>query len=59
LQVLGSNGWARDDLTSLLDLVRGGKLKPIVDRTYSLPEINEAFRHMEDRHVFGKVLIKP
>lgn len=59
LQVLGSNGWARDDLASLLDLVRGGKLKPIVDRTYGLAEINEAFRHMEDRHVFGKVLIKP
>jgi NADPH:quinone reductase-like Zn-dependent oxidoreductase len=59
LQVLGSNGWAREDLASLLDLVRDGKLKPIVDRTYGLPEINEAFRHMEDRQVFGKVVIKP
>ena len=44
---------------ALLDLVRAGKLKPIVDKTYSLAEVNEAFQHMEDRHVFGKVVIKP
>lgn len=59
LQVLGSNGWAREDLTSLLDLVRTGKLKPIIDQTYSLEGINDAFAQLEDRKVFGKVLVKP
>lgn len=59
LQILGSNGWARDDLGSLLDLVRDKKLTPVVDRTYGLHEVNEAFRHVEDRQVFGKVLVKP
>ncbi|MBB1604805.1 zinc-binding dehydrogenase [Variovorax sp. UMC13] len=59
LQVLGSNGWAREDLTSLLDLVRSGKLQPVVDRTYALDQVNEAFQHLEDRKVFGKILVKP
>ena len=59
LQVLGSNGWMRDDLTSLLDLVRSGKLKPVIDKTYSLEQTNEAFQQLEYRRVFGKVLVKP
>lgn len=59
LQVLGSNGWAREDLTSLLDLVRTGKLKPVIDQTYPLEAINDAFQLMEDRKVFGKILVKP
>jgi NADPH:quinone reductase-like Zn-dependent oxidoreductase len=59
LQILGSNGWQRDDLQSLIDLVQQGKLKPVVDRTYQLSEINDAFKHMEDRHLFGKILVKP
>jgi len=59
LQVLGSNGWAREDLTSLLELVRKGQLKPIVDATYGLDQVNEAFQQLEDRKVFGKILVKP
>src|SRR3546814_16672843 len=33
LQILGSNGWLRDELTALLDQVRQGKLKPDIDKT--------------------------
>uniref|UniRef100_A0A1A9X0X7 Thioesterase domain-containing protein n=1 Tax=Glossina brevipalpis TaxID=37001 RepID=A0A1A9X0X7_9MUSC len=54
LQILGSNGWARGDLTRLLELVRAGKLNPVIDNTYALTDINEAFRQLEDRLVFGK-----
>jgi NADPH:quinone reductase-like Zn-dependent oxidoreductase len=49
----------RDDLTTLLDLISSGKLKPIIDRELSLPEVNEAFRLLEDRIVFGKVIVAP
>lgn len=59
LQILGSNGWARDDLSSLLELVRAGKLTPVIDNIYALADINEAFRQLEDRLVFGKVVVKP
>ena len=59
LQVLGSRGWAPSDLTAILALVRSGKLVPVIDRTLPLAEVNEAFRLLEDREAFGKVLIRP
>jgi alcohol dehydrogenase len=59
LQILGSNGWSRDDLGSLLEMVRSGNLKPVVDSTFDLAHVNEAFVKLEERQVFGKVLVKP
>jgi NADPH:quinone reductase-like Zn-dependent oxidoreductase len=59
LNIRGSNGWMREDLIALLDLVGSGKLKTIIDRELSLSDTNEAFRLLEDRAVFGKVIVKP
>ncbi len=59
LQVLGSNGWMREDIEQLFVLVRQKKLKPIIDRTFALQEVNEAFSMLENREVFGKVVVKP
>jgi len=58
LQVLGSNGWMREDLNLLLDMINDGRLKPVVDRELALEEVNEAFRLLEEREVFGKVVVK-
>jgi NADPH:quinone reductase-like Zn-dependent oxidoreductase len=49
----------REDLFTLLDLIKTGKLKPVIDKEYKLSEANEAFRMLEDREVFGKVVVKP
>ena len=57
LKVLGANGWMREDLTTLLDLLSDGSLKPVIDKTLPLEEVNEAFRMLEDRVVFGKVVL--
>ena len=59
LHIRGSNGWMREDLSTLFELVGSGKIKPVIDRELSLAEANEAFRLLEDRIVFGKVLVKP
>ncbi len=59
LQILGSNGWEPDDIRTLFDLVGSGKLKALVDRTYPLAEAREALRVIEDREVFGKVVVTP
>jgi len=59
LQILGSNGWMREELLSLLEEVRQGNLQPILDKTFSLEEVNDAFKYLEDRQVFGKVVVKP
>jgi len=59
IQVLGSNSFMPEDLTALLDLIRRGKLKPVVDKALPLSQVNEAFRLIEEREVFGKVVLRP
>ena len=49
----------REELQQLVDMVKDGTLKPVVDRELPLEEVNEAFRLLEDREVFGKVVLKP
>jgi NADPH:quinone reductase-like Zn-dependent oxidoreductase len=47
----------REDLNLLADLVEEGKVKPVIERTYSLSEIADAVRHVESGHTRGKVVI--
>jgi len=47
----------KDDLTILGDLMRAGKVTPVIDRCYSLSEVPEAIRYLEEGHVSGKVVI--
>jgi NADPH:quinone reductase-like Zn-dependent oxidoreductase len=48
---------SRDDLTFLGELIATGKLKPVIDRRYSLSEAGEALRYLEEGHARGKVII--
>ncbi len=59
LKILGANGWMRHELQELIDMIAAGTLAPIIDRELPLEEVNEAFRLLEDREVFGKVVLKP
>ncbi|WP_254061567.1 zinc-binding dehydrogenase [Granulicella sp. L60] len=59
LKILGSNSWARTDIERLLELVQQGELKVVIDRTYPLEETNSALQLIEDREVFGKVIVTP
>ena len=59
LQVLGSNGWMREDIEQLFELISAGKLKPVIDRTFALEDVNAAFDLLENREVFGKVVVQP
>jgi alcohol dehydrogenase len=59
LKILGSNSWDRDDLNRVLELVRSGALKVVVDRTFPLEDAAEALRQIENREVFGKLVVTP
>jgi alcohol dehydrogenase len=59
LEIRGSNGWQRSDIEALLEMVRLGKLNTLVERTYSLADAAEALRVIEDRDVFGKIVVTP
>ena len=47
----------RDDLEVLTALVGEGKLKPVVGRTFALPETADAIRYLEQGHATGKIVI--
>lgn len=59
LKILGSNGWEREDITRLFKMMQDGKLKAVIDKTYSLPDAIEAMGVLEDRKVLGKLVITP
>jgi alcohol dehydrogenase len=59
MDVRGSNGWRRSDLDTLLDLLRTGRLQPVIDRVVPLCDAIEAVHLLESRAVFGKIVIEP
>jgi NADPH:quinone reductase-like Zn-dependent oxidoreductase len=46
-----------EDLRLVKDLIEAGKLAPVIDRTYSLSEVPEAIRYLEQGHARGKVAV--
>jgi NADPH:quinone reductase-like Zn-dependent oxidoreductase len=47
----------QQDLTIMRELMRAGKVTPVIDRRYSLSEVPEAFRYLGEGHARGKVII--
>jgi alcohol dehydrogenase len=43
----------------VLKLVQSGALKVVVDRTFLLEDAAEALRQIENREVFGKLVVTP
>jgi alcohol dehydrogenase len=59
VNIIGANGWTREDLEALLLEVERGTIKPIIDRVLPLADSAEAMRLLQDREVFGKVIVTP
>ena len=57
LRILGSNSWDREDLTQVMDLAQSGALKTVVATTFQLEEAAEALQRIENRQVFGKIVV--
>ena len=47
----------QDDLATLGDLMRTGKMTPVIDRRYGLSEVPAAIRYSEEGHARGKIVI--
>jgi len=47
----------KEDLTILHELMKAGKVTPVIDKRYRLSEVPEAVRYLEAGHARGKVVI--
>ena len=59
MDIRGSNGWTRQGLIDLLEMVSTGRLEPVIDRVVPLTEGIDAHRAMEERTFLGKIVITP
>jgi len=59
LQIIGSNSFYDENLRALMDMIQQGAMKPVIDEVLPLERAAEGLRLIENREVFGKVIIKP
>jgi NADPH:quinone reductase-like Zn-dependent oxidoreductase len=57
LSVLGSYMGTMSELNEVLGHVFAGRLKPVVDRVFSLQEVRAAHEYLEKSQMFGKVVL--
>ncbi|MGB7593367.1 MAG: NAD(P)-dependent alcohol dehydrogenase [Terriglobia bacterium] len=48
---------SKEDLTVMHELMKAGKVTPVIDKRYKLSEVPEAIRYLEEGHARGKVVI--
>jgi NADPH:quinone reductase-like Zn-dependent oxidoreductase len=59
LSVLGSTMGSRAVFFPLFAHIEAGRLRPVVDRVMPLAEAAEAHRLLEERRIFGKIVLTP
>jgi NADPH:quinone reductase-like Zn-dependent oxidoreductase len=59
LKIIGSNSFYDDNLQALMQLIAEGKMKPVIDHVLPLEKAREGLRLIQDREVFGKVVVTP
>jgi NADPH:quinone reductase-like Zn-dependent oxidoreductase len=48
---------SRRDHIDMIAAVEAGGLQPVIDKTFALPELAEAFRYQESQQHFGKICV--
>jgi NADPH:quinone reductase-like Zn-dependent oxidoreductase len=59
LKIIGSNSFYDENLNALMDLIQQGRMKPVIDEVLPLERAVEGLRLIENREVFGKVVVTP
>lgn len=58
LSIFGTTMGTRDEFLSMLHFLESRNVKPVIDQTYPLSEINSAFRRMQNAGQFGKIVLE-
>ena len=59
LNVIGSNSFYDENLKALMALIQEGTMKPVIDEVLPLERAVEGLALIENREVFGKVVVTP
>ena len=59
LQILGSNGYSKQNIATALEHVSAGRVRPVISHRLPLSEVREAEQLMEDRKFLGKIVLVP
>jgi NADPH:quinone reductase-like Zn-dependent oxidoreductase len=59
IEIKGSNSFYDDDLSGLMTMIEGGRMKPVIDRVLPLEAAVDGLRLIQDREVIGKVVVTP
>ncbi|MBC8451842.1 MAG: zinc-binding dehydrogenase [Rhodospirillaceae bacterium] len=59
LKICGSNSWTKQDLVDLMSYIQDGSMLPVIDTVLPLEDGADGIRMIEDREVFGKIIIEP
>lgn len=55
--LVGVSGDSKEDMEFVAELLKKGKLKPVIDKRYPLRKIADAHRRVESRHKTGSVIV--
>ncbi|MBS1544302.1 MAG: zinc-binding dehydrogenase [Bacteroidetes bacterium] len=57
LSVFGTTMGTRDEFLSLIEMLEARKIKPVVDTSFALNDVAQAFRRMQEGSQFGKIIL--
>jgi alcohol dehydrogenase len=58
LRLIGSFGCRIENMKTVMDRMAAANLAPVIDTVISLDEVEEGLRRLEERRVFGKIIVK-
>ena len=58
LEIIGSTMGSVTDVSDMLRMVAGARIRPIIDRTFSLADGADALRYVDSGERFGKVVVE-
>lgn len=58
LSLFGTTMGTRDEFLSMLALLESRNIRPVIDKTFALSQVSEAFQRMETAGQFGKILLE-
>jgi alcohol dehydrogenase len=58
IRIIGSFGCRKENMVRAMRKMAGGRIRPVIDTEIGFDGIDTALKRMEDRDVFGKIILR-